>query len=86
MINRSIIHGLVKLVESDSCLTLECALSVSETGVEFFFDICLLGLGNIKSFAVASTDLGFSQLKTNLGCYKVVVTTDVGLAHRSHVL
>lgn len=52
-------------------LYLECAVSVPERDVEFFSDTLVLEPGKIKSFAVTSTDLGLSYLKTNTGCNKV---------------
>lgn len=52
-------------------LYLECAVSVPERDVEFLSDTLVLEPGKIKSFAVTSTDLGLSYLKTNTGCNKV---------------
>lgn len=68
-------HGLMELVDSDSCLILECAVSVYDGYVEFFFDIWVLEIANIILFDVTSTDLGLSHLM-NLGYNNFMVTTD----------
>lgn len=56
-------------------LILECAVSVYDGYVEFFFDIWVLEIANIILFDVASTDLGLSHLM-NLGYNNFMVTTD----------
>lgn len=61
----------MELVDSDSCLVLECVVSVPERDVKFFSDTVVLEPCEIKSFAVTSTNLGLSYIKTNTGCNKV---------------
>lgn len=61
----------MELVDSDSCLVLESAVSVLERDVEFFSNSLVFEPGKIKSFSGTSNVLDLSYLKTNTRCNNV---------------